>query len=935
MSKSIVKQTLGMMTAAALLLTTAASIIPVSANSQVEYQPIAAYDFTDQNDPGKDSTGMHNLSVYTKDGNGISVKDTSKAKLVTKSNRKGIEFDDNYWLATTDNFTKDLKEMTISYWVKQNDAGTLQGAAIYTGCQNGSTTGIRLGHNASENHNIEIGITGKNTEGNTTEAWIGSKFDTVHGDTWTQYIFSIKLASEGLPASAKLYMFKEGEFTVGDISTVNLEGHVAELTNPNLGGITSLCNDTAPFALGAMLDGIAKQTDGAGFQHNWKMQGIMSGVRVYDKAFDDDQAKEFVANGKIMTTIDSSEATIDTGLIASYQFDDSQNPGKDSTGVNNLTVYKLDQDIAKEDPSKASLVDGPFSDTKAISFDDTYWMATDDNFTKNLTELTFTWWAKRTSDDKLQGTAIFTGAQNGQTAGIRLGYASDTKVLQIGLTGLKSDGTPVERWIGDGWGGATHGDEWTKYVFTLQLGSDNNGKAKLYMVKKGDFTSGDSQSVTLDPQTWDVSKLLTTLQNDTAPFALGATLASITKLTGESHPSTWKMSGLLSNVQVYNRVLKDDEIKELIATEKITTDGSGNDNPGDNGDNDEPDEETIFDRPVVTGKQLLPVARYDFSDAANLGKDIIGNHDLKIYGLDQKENSSLAKQTSGPWKDAKALDFDGNYYLAGSNFTKDMKQMTVTFWSKERSNGELQGVVVGTGCINAETAGVRIGHSGGTNHNVFFGYAGTDAEKNMLEVWGGDRGDFSQGQVWTRYIMVFQAAEGSNVGNCELYIIKNGDYTPGDIDSLFGVLHYENYQSPAWDPNLNAEKIAEFGNVTADFVLGAALGTDKTLLTGNYLETLVGQIADVRVYDWALSQDQAMELIATDTMEDLNAGPEDNPGDEPSKNPEDNPGSSEISSPTENNPSKTGDNNFVWFAMLFLVGGLVGVFITKRSVKRS
>lgn len=643
----------------------------------------------------------------------------------------------------------------------------------------------------------------------------------------------------------------------------------------------------------------------------------------------------------------SANTQIEYKPIASYNFSDATNPGKDSVGNHNLMAYyqATDNGDITEATSDQILIKES-GNKQAIDFNGKYWLA-GDNFTQDLKEMTFSYWIKESEDSttsgKLQGTAICTGAVPNSSAvnGIRLGY-NGGGAYAVGFRAKKADDTNPEVWLGD----VIAADKmdktkWAQYIVTIQLADDSrDGSVVIYRQAEGDFTQGDPTTVNLSKaetkppiSNTNLEKIKTmTSFESSSPFAIGASLVSLSERKQGSSPNSWKMSGMLSDVRVYDKAFNIDEVKELFANGKVMTEST-----------DEPiiDTEEVPERPEFTEKELRPVARYDFNDAENLGKDSVGNHDLKIYGLNQLEDKTLAKQASGPWNDAKALDFDGSYYLSGDNFTKNMTEMTVTFWTKQRTNGDLRGVVASTGCVNSETSGIRIGHSTGTKHNIFFGYAGVDADNNKLEVWGGDRGDFMQGEVWTRYALVFKAAKAGDAGSCELYIIKNGKYIPGDVDSVFGAVHYESYQSKAWDPKLNAEKIVDFGNATADLVLGAALGTNGELLTEGTRAMFNGRIADVRIYDRALSDVEAIELFAVDAVTYTETSDGGVSGDEGPNNSGIGGGTviddgDDMSDAEPSGTVNTGDHSAPFWALAFLLVAVVcvlrGIFQKTRRL---
>lgn len=113
--------------------------------------------------------------------------------------------------------------------------------------------------------------------------------------------------------------------------------------------------------------------------------------------------------------------------------------------------------------------------------------------------------------------------------------------------------------------------------------------------------------------------------------------------------------------------------------------------------------------PAVSAADATPklIAHYDFSDAANVGKDSAGSGDMKVLKQDGT-SAAEAKVVEGP-NGLKALEFNQDYALATDK--KDVldgkKEFTVTFLVAANSDGKLTNNMFTTGLSDNNNLGQK------------------------------------------------------------------------------------------------------------------------------------------------------------------------------------------------------------------------------------
>ena len=309
------------------------------------------------------------------------------------------------------------------------------------------------------------------------------------------------------------------------------------------------------------------------------------------------------------------------------------------------------------------------------------------------------------------------------------------------------------------------------------------------------------------------------------------------------------------------------------------------------------------------------VAHYTFADASNVGKDYAGSTDLKVIGV-TLNMPGTAKQVDGP-DGMKALEFNQTYALLSdvNDVTDNLKEFTITYLASTNDKGKLHSNVFTTGAGNGNSF-----YSSGLNHLIdgcFDPTWGTgvpdfrlmggdqnvsgqaedskwdtnqrknDDGRNAHNRWAGliDYDDETQtignpytyetGE-WYRVVITVKLSDGTKTSNSTvMWPNQNAGeaFYPGtgsqsmymakmdDIASAADLVDGTNYYTTVLPYNLTSIKNEGRGlMIGAAYKVGAALEMDSN--QRNYA-MLVGKIADFRIYDKALTEEQVVNLYKT------------------------------------------------------------------------
>ena len=315
------------------------------------------------------------------------------------------------------------------------------------------------------------------------------------------------------------------------------------------------------------------------------------------------------------------------------------------------------------------------------------------------------------------------------------------------------------------------------------------------------------------------------------------------------------------------------------------------------------------------------VAHYTFADENNVGKDSAGTQDLTVQGK-TVGSAGTAKQVEGPIANMKALEFDQTYSLMSDadDVLDDMKEFTITYLVSANDAKVLRSNVFSTGAANGnnfKNAGLNhlIDMTNGTPDFRLFGGNSEDSAqagdskwdanqrknddgKNGKNFWA-QRIDYDaesdtvgepckyEANDWYRVVITVKLSDGTKTSDqTVLWPNKTaGDaYYPGTgIQSMYmekidavtsksNLIESKNYYEVTLPHNLTSVKNENLG-----LLIGAAykLNSDTPVIdtnTKNYA-MFIGKMADFRIYDKALTQDQIVELyknnqLATDVEDD-------------------------------------------------------------------
>ena len=317
-------------------------------------------------------------------------------------------------------------------------------------------------------------------------------------------------------------------------------------------------------------------------------------------------------------TVMADAAEAEVAPIAKYEFKDASNFGKDTMGN-----YDMSYRNAWLQGGTGPLMDkGTLIDGGGVQFSGEFCVAQDqDNSSfSDVTAFTLAFDLKTAAyQDWQHYLGVGDGTTNYFAVVGRGGNPGSTEASQAAFNayGTGNGAYWDSAFLTDctAWGKAE--TDFQKVIITAQPG----GELKMYIngtefVKEG--------------------KLPATLAEGWSPYDANVTFSIGARFNGAAdRPSV----GAVKNVVFYDFAMSTDEMTEYNETGKIMREVE-----------EEPSEEDL--------QELLPVAKYEFEDASNPGKDTMGNYDL---GLVAKEGGDIGN----PWNTGTIED--GVLYLDGTD----------------------------------------------------------------------------------------------------------------------------------------------------------------------------------------------------------------------------------------------------------------------------
>lgn len=301
--------------------------------------------------------------------------------------------------------------------------------------------------------------------------------------------------------------------------------------------------------------------------------------------------------------------------------------------------------------------------------------------------------------------------------------------------------------------------------------------------------------------------------------------------------------------------------------------------------------------PAVSAADATPklIAHYDFSDAANVGKDSAGSGDMKVLQQDGT-SAAEAKVVEGP-NGLKALEFNQDYALATDK--KDVldgkKEFTVTFLVAANSDGKLTNNMFTTGLSDNNNLGqkginVLMNGEGGYSEVRLYGSASDSTHgSDPQNKWGADQFKNDDREIgktnwknytkptatdWYRVVVTVKLSDGTKGeqktnANNEKYTEGTGVQTCyiekiGGVSSKADLVANKNYYSYNLPYGLT-----DITNPNHGIALGACYTWKDADGTNTFYNKdkeykysmFKGKMADVRIYDKALTQNQIVELF--------------------------------------------------------------------------
>ena len=305
------------------------------------------------------------------------------------------------------------------------------------------------------------------------------------------------------------------------------------------------------------------------------------------------------------------------------------------------------------------------------------------------------------------------------------------------------------------------------------------------------------------------------------------------------------------------------------------------------------------------------VAHYTFADETNVGKDSAGTQDLIVQGA-TVGSAGTAKQVEGP-ANMKALEFDQTYSLMSDadDVLDDMKEFTITYLVSANDAEVLRSNVFSTGAANGNSF-----KNSGLNHLIdktngipdfrLFGGNQEDSAQADGSKWDANQRKNDDGKNgknfwaqriaydadsdtvgapctyeandWYRVVITVKLSDGTKTSE-ETVLWPNksaGDaFYPGTgVQSVYmekmnavtgkaSLVESKNYYEVTLPYNLTSVKNEHLG-----LLIGAAykVNSDTPVIDTNVnnYAPFIGKLADFRIYDKALNQDQIVELYTTD-----------------------------------------------------------------------
>lgn len=317
-------------------------------------------------------------------------------------------------------------------------------------------------------------------------------------------------------------------------------------------------------------------------------------------------------------TVMADAAEAEVAPIAKYEFKDASNFGKDTMGN-----YDMSYRNAWLQGGTGPLMDkGTLIDGGGVQFSGEFCVAQDqdNNIFSDVTAFTLAFELKTETATVDWAHYIGVGNGNNDMSVVAVPGSADARFVALNTENDKlcSNG---QGGVDKCWGAAPMtglgSADFAKVIVSAQPG----GQLKVY-VNGIEVTSEE--------------KLPADLPDDWSPYDKNCTFSIGANYNGAA---SYASTGSIKNVVFYDFAMSTDEVTEYNETGKIMREVE-----------EEPSEEDL--------RELLPVAKYEFEDASNPGKDTMGNYDL---GLVAKEGGDIGN----PWNTGTIED--GVLYLDGTD----------------------------------------------------------------------------------------------------------------------------------------------------------------------------------------------------------------------------------------------------------------------------
>lgn len=310
-----------------------------------------------------------------------------------------------------------------------------------------------------------------------------------------------------------------------------------------------------------------------------------------------------------LRTLSASAAKQEIAPIAKYEFKDAENLGKDSMGNYDMSF----RNEWMEGGTGPLLDEGTMIEGGGVEFNGKMCLAQDqaNNIFADVTAFTLAF-ELRTSVSSGAWTH-YIGVGNGTHDFAVVSRGGSTEIAGLGVANTNNPN------LNTIWGTAilnTTESAFTKIIISAQPG----GQLRTWVNGTEFIDTTESKMPAELPESW--SPL-----DENCTFSIGANYNG-----AAAYPSV----GAVKNVVFYDFAMDEEQAAEYNDTGKLVED--------------------VFSEEDL--KELLPVAKYEFEDAANPGKDSMGNYNL---GLVAKEGGD----TSNPWNTGTIED--GVIYMDGTD----------------------------------------------------------------------------------------------------------------------------------------------------------------------------------------------------------------------------------------------------------------------------